>query len=418
MIRSMMSRVVMVWAVLVLAAAGAARTNEDRDCAETPFRGLWITRWDYRSEADVKRAMEDAASLGVTDVMWQVRGQGDAYYKSDLEPWGEELLRGIPATKEAGADGGTEGPGFDPLTAAVREAHTRGLKLHAWVNVMPLWKGTTPPKAKNHPYYTHPEWRLRDAKGTAQALNDHYVIVNPLVPAVQEHIVAVCRDIVQRYTVDGIHMDYVRFVSDTMKDPAAFPGDAESLAMLAKRLGRGVPVDAAGKIAPDADKAAFRDMKREAITTIVRRIKSEAVGSRAGVVLTAAVWRRPELASDSYLQDAADWLRDGLIDRAMPMIYTAKIEQYESDLSAWLSAGGGGAITPGIANYLHTPDETTAQITYSVKAGTSGSAVFAYSSLFESVDPNQDKKKPEMEKRAARRDALRAYFAAGLDSRK
>lgn len=378
--------------------------------AATPFRAIWITRWDYRSAADVKRAIAEAASLHVTDIMWQVRGQADAFYKSDLEPWGEPLLRDLPP--------GVTEPGFDPLELAVAEAHARGIKLHAWVNVMPLWKGTTPPKAGNHPFNTHPEWRLRDAKGTYQALNDHYVIVNPLVPAAQSHIVAVCKDIVTRYAVDGIHMDYVRFVSDTMKDPAVFPSDAESLSLLAKQVGHEVRTDAGGRIIDDADRAAFRDLKRDSITTIVRRIKEEAVGLRPGVVLTAAVWRRPELASDSYLQNAADWLHDGLIDRAMPMIYTDKPEQYQSDLAAWIAAAGGPAakpITPGIANYLHTPEQTASQIEFAVKSGTSGVAIFAYSSLFESVDPNQDKKAGEVQKRTARRESLTALFSARKD---
>ncbi|MGE3109807.1 MAG: glycoside hydrolase family 10 protein [Phycisphaerales bacterium] len=367
----------------------------------TPFRAIWVTRWDYRSEADVKRAISDAASLGVTDVMWQVRGQCDAYYKSDLEPWGETLLKDLPP--------GVTAPTFDPLSIALAEAHAKGLKVHAWMNMMPLWKGTTAPKAANHPFHTHPEWRLRDAKGVAQALNEHYVIVNPVLPAVQDHIVAVCRDIVSRYPIDGIHMDYIRFVSDTMKDPAAYPGDADSLAQLAITLGRAVKKDASGKLVAE-DAAAFRDLKRDSITRIVRRIRVEAIGSRRDIAFSAAVWRRPELARDQYLQDAVDWLRTGTLDRAMPMIYTDKQEQFQSDLDAWIAAGG-KRITPGIANYLHTPEQTSEQIDYSVRRGAAGVAIFAYSSLFESVDPNQDKRPAEVQKRAARRESLRSLFA-------
>jgi uncharacterized lipoprotein YddW (UPF0748 family) len=254
----------------------------------------------------VERAIGEAKELGVTDVLWQVRGQCDAFYKSEIEPWGEDLL-----------GPGASDPGFDPLALAVERAHGAGLRIHAWVNVYPLWKGTKPPRDSKHPFHAHPEWRLYDAKGTAQALNEHYVIVNPLLPEVQEHIVAVCRDIVTRYAVDGLHLDYVRFVSDTMKDPSAFPGDARSIELFAKAGRAGV--------ATAEDQAAFRDFKRDEITRLVRRLKKEAVGAawgRPGVVLTAAVWRRPELAHDSVLQDAAAWLREGAIDRALPMIYT------------------------------------------------------------------------------------------------
>ena len=138
---------------LMLALFGSLAGAED-------FRGLWVTRWDYRSASDVARILEEAHSLGATDVMWQCRGQADAYYESALEPWGQEL-------------GGT--PTFDPLAVAVHEAHKRGLRIHAWVNVFPLWKGTVPPRDAEHPFHSKPAWRLMDDLGNVQQLHDHYV---------------------------------------------------------------------------------------------------------------------------------------------------------------------------------------------------------------------------------------------------
>jgi len=374
------------------------------------FRALWVTRWDYRSQADVKRVIEEASSLGITDLIWQVRGQADAMYQSDLEPWAEELFRDLPP--------GATSPGFDPLALAVEQAHQRGIKLHAWVNIMPLWKGTSEPKSPKHPFHTNPGWRLRDAAGTPQALNEHYVIVNPLLPKVQDHIVAVCADIVKRYAVDGIHMDYVRFVSDTMKDPASFPGDKESLAIFAKAIGREVPTDAKGRIISDSDRSAFRDYKRDCITRIVKRIHEEAVAKRPGAILTAAVWRRPDTARETYLQDASNWLIDHLIERALPMIYDDNDEKFKVDLEAWMVAAKGasgatGTVTPGIASFKHSPEQTPRQIKIAREAGAKGVALFAYASLFESVDPTQDKTPEAVALRAARLKTLRASFQAG-----
>lgn len=413
MIQQMM---VGVWALVVAVCGACGLTcppmltdaRQDRD-ADT-FRALWVTRWDYRSQADVKRVIEEAGTLGITDIMWQVRGQADAMYASDLEPWAEELFRDLPANATS--------PGFDPLALAVEQAHQRGIKLHAWVNVMPLWKGMAEPKSPKHLFHTKPQWRLRDAAGMVQALNEHYVIVNPLLPDVQDHIVAVCTDIVTRYAVDGIHLDYVRFVSDTMKDPASFPGDKESMAIFAKGVGREIETDKQGRPTSDSDKAAFRDFKRDSITRIVKRIHDEAVAKRPGAVLTAAVWRRPDTARETYLQDAANWLKDGLIDRAMPMIYDDNDEKFGIDLDAWLTMAKGAKmtpkkITPGIASYKHQPDQTPRQITQAAAAGASGVAVFSYPALFESVDPTQEKKADAVKLRAARLRALKEFFHAG-----
>lgn len=364
---------------------------------DRPFLGLWITRWDYRTAKDVAECIDRAAAIGATDLFWQVRGQADAFYRSDLEPWGRELFRDLPKQ--------SSDPGFDPLELAVRRAHERGLKLHAWVNIMPLWKGTDPPADPKHPFNAHPEWRLRDAAGTPQALNEHYVIVNPLLPAVHDHIVAVCKDIVSRYPVDGLHMDYVRFVSDTMKDPAAFPGDPESVELFKQATGR-VGLDSA------EEQAAFRDFKRDRITQLVRRIRREAVNARPGVVLTAAVWRRPDLAHNTYLQDAAAWLNEGTLDRACPMIYTKDDKQFHDDLAAWLAAAPGKAITPGLGIYMHAPGASKMQLDDAFTAHVAGVALFAYAAIYESVDPNQDKSPEKVTERSERLRAIRSALPA------
>lgn len=383
----------LVLTLLLLPFSVAAQPPTDR-----PFRAIWVTRWDYRTAADIDRIMEEVATLGVTDVIWQIRGQADAFYKSDLEPWGRELFRDLP--KDA------TDPGYDPLERAVEQAHARKLKIHAWVNVMPMWKGTTPPDAPNHLFHTQPLWRLYDAKGIPQALHDHYIIVNPIYPEVQDHIVKVCADIVRRYNVDGLHLDYIRFVSDTMKDPAAYPADERSIGLFKKATG------AASAEGADGVKA-YRAFIRQRITDLVRRLKKEAVQLRPGAVLTAAVWRRPELGRDTFLQDGASWLNEGTLDIAMPMIYQAKNDAYVSDLEAWVAAVDKDRLprlVPGLANYQHTPEQTAQQVDLSRNRGVTNYAIFAYASLFESVDPNQSKAAAEVKLRDERRRAMTAFM--------
>ncbi|MFN7019926.1 MAG: glycoside hydrolase family 10 protein [Phycisphaerales bacterium] len=369
--------------------------------ADRPFAGLWITRFDYKTPDDIRTAIDRAADTGFTDVLFQVRGQADAYYRSALEPWGEELFKGLPPN--------TSDPGFDPLAVAVERSRQRGLRIHAWVNIMPLWKGTTPPRDPRHPYHTRSEWRLRDAANKSQPLNDHYVIVNPLIPSVHDHIVAVCRDIVMRYPIDGLHMDYVRFVSDSMKDPAVYPGDARSIALFEEATGK--------KFATPEGKAAMRDFKRDRITDLVRRLKREAAGARPGVEFTAAVWRRPDLARDTYLQDAALWLREGTLDRALPMIYTKDDAQFTSDLAAWAAAAPPPArIAPGVGIYLQAPGATGPQFRTMAERKTAGFALFAYDSMFETSNPLQNKSPASVAERAARLKGIAPEVRKYLDS--
>lgn len=367
--------------------------------SEDKFVGLWVTRWDYRTPADVRDVIERAASAGFTDVVWQVRGQADAYYQSDLEPWGDEIMKGVPA--------GATTPGFDPLAIAVELAHASGLRLHAWVNVMPMWKGKTPPTNRKHLIYTHPEWRLVNQRGEVQPLNDHYVIVNPVLPEVQDYLVGVFKDIVTRYDVDGLHMDYIRFVSELMGKDDVYPADEQSQLLFKQATGR-------EGISTAQDRTALKAYIRRRITDLVVRIRREAVGAREGVTFSAAIWRRPDLARETYLQDSPGWLSDKVLDLGMPMIYTDKDEQFTSDLKAWLAAAPRARLAPGLGVYLIKPAMTPSQIGITRElVGTPPSiAIFAYSSLFESADPNQSKAADAMEERKARLFFVRRALAA------
>ncbi|MDF1869444.1 MAG: family 10 glycosylhydrolase [Phycisphaerales bacterium] len=385
-----MSVVRILIALCVLTVSGCVLTGQGRldDSPQITAteHGLWITRWDYQSPADVRKAIADAAAIGMTDIYWQVRGQGDAYYPSKLEPWGVELLKYNPNP-----------PGFDPLEIAVRECKARKMKIHAWVNVMPMWKGKDAPRDRSHMFNAHPEWRLRDQDGNMQPLHDGYVVVNPVLDAVHDHIVGVIREIVDNYDIDGVHLDYIRYLADEIGADQLMPGDPISRALYAKQT-------KASSRSAQIDRTKYRRWISSRIDHLVERIDSESIRSKRGVRLSAAVWRRPEIANDRYLQNAVKWVDDGYMDAVMPMIYTDKNEQYQSDLAAWHGAVQQNKVIPGIGAYKHT---NPAQTSYQVAIGDPKRfAIFAYSTIFESPNPEQKKDAASVLERKHKREAL------------
>jgi len=101
---------------------------------QRPVRALWIVRDALTSRGKVHTAVEEAAAGGITDLLVQVRGRGDAYYNGTLEPRASEI--------EAK-------PSFDPLAVVLEQAHASGLKVHAWVAVNLIASATTLPSS--HP---------------------------------------------------------------------------------------------------------------------------------------------------------------------------------------------------------------------------------------------------------------------------
>jgi uncharacterized lipoprotein YddW (UPF0748 family) len=81
-------------------------------------RALWVVRTTLTSPAAVRTMVGDAWQGGFNTLLVQVRGRGDAYYLSSLEPRAAAL-----------ADQPRD---FDPLALVLEEAHARGMTVHAW----------------------------------------------------------------------------------------------------------------------------------------------------------------------------------------------------------------------------------------------------------------------------------------------
>lgn len=359
---------------------------------ERPVRAIWVARYHYRNPDDIRKILQNCAALGMNTVLWQVRGQATVAYPSQIEPWAVEY--------------GYQDPGFDPLSIAVAEAHRQGLRIEAWVNVMPGWKGEKPPPVRNHLYHTHPEWFLHDAAGRQQPLNPDYVVLNPCLPEVRRHIVAVIDEIVSRYAVDGIHLDYVRYAWESTPGAAEkYPRDPRTIALFRRETGRG----------PEDDALAWRDWRVNQLTRLVVEIDRTLAARRPGASLTAAVWRRPEIGYRSYLQNAVAWLRSGVVDAIMPMAYTANLFQFEDDLQAYRMLAPQALIVPGMGIYTHaTPAEMNAQLDACRRRG-GDFALFSYESLFPTAGENSSR--APSAKAQPLREMRRAVLAAFAGSR-
>jgi uncharacterized lipoprotein YddW (UPF0748 family) len=206
------SRVIVV-AALALGTAcsssvgrpGAAPGPSRRDPNVVPavqreFRGLWVATvnnidWPSRAglpaeqqRAELVALLDRAAAAGMNAIVFHVRPSADAVYRSTLEPWAAMLT---------GRQGGD--PGYDPLTFAIEEAHRRGLELHAWINPFRAGdRGDTAQLAANHVYHERPDL-VRVYGGQ--------LWLDPGEPDVHDRSMRAILDIVNRYDVDGVHLD-------------------------------------------------------------------------------------------------------------------------------------------------------------------------------------------------------------------
>ncbi len=315
-------------------------------------RGVWIATvanidWPTRStlSADQQRAelvdlMDRAAAARLNTVVFHIRPAGDAVYRSTLEPWAA-MLTGVQ-----GKD-----PGFDPLALAVDLAHARGMELHAWIN--PFRAGNTRDTlllAATHQFNTHRD-RLR--------IYGSQVWFDPGENAVQDHVMNVVRDIVQRYDVDAIHADdyfYPYVENDATGKAIPFPDSATYV-----RSGSTLSRD---------------DWRRSNVDRFIERMSREVHALKPALkvgISPFGIWRPGNPAGvnglDAYASIYADsrkWLQQGWVDYLAPQLYwsiAAPQQSFPALLDWWMAQNPMGRhVWPGLAAY-RVADGTTSAFT-------------------------------------------------------
>jgi uncharacterized lipoprotein YddW (UPF0748 family) len=343
---------------LVTAAALAACQVGPRLHADLG-RCIWIDRWDYRSAADIESAMETCKRAGFTAVMFQVRGNGTVYYPSSIEVWSEHF--------------GFRDPGFDPLATAVAAAHARGLQLHAWVNVAPGWVGVDEPTDERQLWQGRRDWFLHDRETRPpQRQKGKYLALNLCLPEVRAYTVDLCREIVTRYDVDGLHLDYIRFPEPEQGAVGELGTDPVTIMLYSGATGR-----------RDVEAPSLHRWQQQCVTRVVADVSAALRASHRHVWLSAAVWADRDEALAKVRQDWPEWCRKRLVDAVVPMNYTDDDARFAALVRDGVAAADGVPVIVGVGVYKHrSGEQSRAQLDLVLAGGGVGVGVFNYRSLF------------------------------------
>jgi uncharacterized lipoprotein YddW (UPF0748 family) len=351
---------------LLLAALLAAAPHPVAVAADDPpeVRAVWVDAFHpgIRSPAETAELVAAAKRAHLNTLIVQVRRRGDALYLKGVEP---------------PVDDPAYDPSFDALAHVIEAARAAGLEVHAWVNAMPVWRGDTPPKDPRHVFNRHGPSAPGDENWfTASPTGEHRFPVgyflDPGHPAAAAYLVGIYLDLVRNYGVDGIHFDYIRYPETDERLPhgAGVGYNAVSLARFRRATGRtDTPLPA------DEQWTAWR---RTQVTQLVRRVAVEARAIRPGIKISAALipWGQAPKGERDFVdvapmqriyQDWHGWLREGLIDLAVPMNYAAetddRVRGWFDDWIRWEKRHGHGRqVAVGLGAYRNTPANTLAQI--------------------------------------------------------
>jgi len=352
----------------------AAHDNQAAVPPLAEMRGLWVVRTALASPVTIDRVVDDAQRAGFNALFVQVRGRGDAFYRSELVPR-SDILAEQPA-------------GFDPLARLLERARSHGLQVHAWMNML-LCAGFGRILPGGHVAGVHPEWIMVPRSAARAALAERGqgllalvarhssadaegLYLSPSSPGVGDHLEAVVRELLRSYPVDGLHLDFIRYPgSDYDYSRAALDG-------FAARVGRSVDRLEGPEGAP-AEWAAYR---RDVLTSLVDRVPVAARAERPRLLVSAAVAADEAQAVAVKFQSWPEWIARGSIDAVCPMTYSADSRVFSGQIrEARERVGTGRPVWAGVGAYRLDVDGVIEKVRLARSAGAAGVVIFSHESL-------------------------------------
>lgn len=281
------------------------------------IRAIWLTTiggidWPHSFSPSIQkeelcRILDKLKSAGINTVFLQTRLRGTTIYHSSIEPW-DGCITGKPG----------KAPNYDPLQFAIDECHRRGIQLHAWVVTIPIGKWNKLGCA---------QLRKKRPKMVTKIGDEGYM--NPEKTETADYLAGICSEIVKRYDVDGVHLDYIRY-PETWK----------------LRVGY--------------------QQGRTNITNIVRNIYHSVKTIKPWVMVSCSpIGKHDDLlrysshgwnARTTVCQDAQMWLKEGVMDALFPMMYFRDNNFFPFAID-WKEHSYQRFVVPGLGIYFLDPKE-------------------------------------------------------------
>jgi uncharacterized lipoprotein YddW (UPF0748 family) len=343
--------------------------------ATDEVRALWVRQTSLESEESIRKMVASAATSGFNTLFVQVADE-------------------VAAAAQT----------FDPIAETISQAHAAGLRVHAWLDVVRVAPAGELPFARDHVIYQHPEWLMVPRAIAAELLpidvhSPDYVgrlvrwtrssteridglYLSPVLPEAASYLAEAVRDTVQRYSLDGVYLDHVRYPAADfdygVRSIAAFRDFMRSQLPLSERQ-RIDSIQALDPFAyPNELPEQWRSFRTAQLTALVVRLRSTAKSIRPAAIVSVAVTSDVESAERDNLQDWRTWAANEFIDALCPMVTGADVTTQLSQLRA-LAAGR--PFWAGIGANRLSQRETIDGIGAARRSGAQGIVLFSYDSL-------------------------------------
>lgn len=179
---------ILIVAIMTSLALFAQPKREFRGAWMQCVNGMYLGKSSEQVRNMLSSQLDKLQEAGINVIIFQVRPEGDALYKSNYEPWSRYLT---------GTQGLAPADGWDPLAWMIEQCHNRGMECHAWINPYRAKMKSTV-LASTHAASQYPERVFQYGD---------LLIFNPALEVNRKYTCLIVEDILKNYDVDGLHID-------------------------------------------------------------------------------------------------------------------------------------------------------------------------------------------------------------------
>jgi uncharacterized lipoprotein YddW (UPF0748 family) len=311
------------------------------------LRGVWVsdtTKLDWDSAtANLQRA-------GFNTIFANLASGGAAFYPNSRAL--PSIVRGSPDSVERG----------------IELAHERGLAVHGKQIVTFMYKA--PPGFQRQLLVANRVMRGPDGHPVLQS---GYTWLCPSQEANRALIASSVTEMANKYPVDGIQFDYIRFC----EQPSCFCQNCRR--EFDRSIGTHIrhwPAD----VLQGPYVTRFNDWRQHEINDWVQDLATRARLARPGLVVSAAVFSDLDRAREEKAQDWKLWLDRGYVDYVCTMTYTPDVRDFETKIrkqQMWASQRS--KVIVGIGSWkFDRMSQLSAQILAARQLGVPGFVLFSY----------------------------------------
>ncbi|MDD4504064.1 MAG: family 10 glycosylhydrolase, partial [Clostridiaceae bacterium] len=319
-------------------------------------RAVWLRPRDTSID-EIKKRLDMLESININTIYLETYWNGYAIY-----PTGDELMQHNPMFK-----------GFDVLDAYIREAHSRGIELHAWVENFLVDMPIAEKK---------PEWMSMSRKGDAYYLENgvtKYYFMNPALPEVRGFLSGLYKELVRSYQIDGIQFDYMRYPNsgDYTND---FGYDKYTRQLFINYTG----TDPIALKPGNSLWQKWCEFRAHIVSSYAYRIISEVKSVKPEIHISADVWPDYDETLVDIYQNPKAWTNQDYMNTLIPMSYYLHEAPVVDDImNTWTFARGHSQVASGIATFTKVDTKVLLRQIDAIRtANTNGIAIFEFESIF------------------------------------